>query len=497
MTRQVHTIKRLTLQLQLGAERREAFLLQQRLAESFRKEVMPALDTFLSGLVPPGEIIRIKKLEVDLKNIIHSGQASNFTDRCVKEIKAAVVRQLAEAGRSLDANPAWQPDENSEGGVQRYSKQASAEQQFFYFLRTGCFPWWAEKVSWDEWEGMLLTYWTNRGTEHLWLRLTPFLRENINRVKRLAEQFSPVFLTQLLALNPSIPKWSTSAVATGKEDSEAFRRRVEAFFGDMGGVSSADTGTPASQAPEAETRENKKRSSHSHVEKTLGTQHLPHREKEREDMHDLIKKTPFLSNTASTSGKNLVQSEPYFKSIPSPSNAETTREDLPKEIFIQNAGLTLVIPCIMPLFDALGYLNQDRVFKSIIEQERAVHLLQFMATGETETREYPLMLNKIVCGFPLHEALQRHVVLTETEKNEAETFMLNIIRQWTVLKKTSVPGLRHNFLIRNGKLIDQNGYWKLIVEKASYDPFLLDKLPWGISVVKFRWMTSRLQVDWI
>ncbi len=78
---------------------------------------------------------------------------------------------------------------------------------------------------------------------------------------------------------------------------------------------------------------------------------------------------------------------------------------------------------------------------------------------------------------------------------ESEALLQSVIRYWPPLKNTSVDGLRHSFLQREGKLEQKQNGWLLTVEQKTID-ILLDKLPWGFSTVTLPWMKEMISVDW-
>jgi hypothetical protein len=88
------------------------------------------------------------------------------------------------------------------------------------------------------------------------------------------------------------------------------------------------------------------------------------------------------------------------------------------------------------------------------------------------------------------------VSLTKEQIAEADVMLLSVIEHWSVLKNTSVQGLRESFLQRNGKLTLVNNEWLLQVEQKSYD-MLLQHLPWSISMIKLPWMKNLLKTEWV
>jgi hypothetical protein len=163
---------------------------------------------------------------------------------------------------------------------------------------------------------------------------------------------------------------------------------------------------------------------------------------------------------------------------------------------IDNAGLVLLHPFLSICFDRLKYLK-DGVFINNEASWRAVFLLQYIADGaEEDTYEYRLLLNKILCGIAIHDALPHYIELTEEEKNMGLQLLEAILQQWEKLKDTSVEGLRQTFLQRRGALSLNEDRLKLKVEHRAYDLFL-QSLPWSFSMVKTKWMNKELITDWI
>ncbi len=176
---------------------------------------------------------------------------------------------------------------------------------------------------------------------------------------------------------------------------------------------------------------------------------------------------------------------------------QSTAEALPlREAYIENAGLILVWPFLKPFFSQFSLLapGEDR-FVDDAATERAMRLLQHLATGEQGAPEYTLPLNKLLCGWDLEKPVDRFIDLTETEKKESEKLLEAIIAHWKTLKNTSVRGFRESFLKRNGILEENEDKWLLRVERKAHD-MLLERLPWGISIIKLSWMENPLYVEW-
>jgi hypothetical protein len=139
-------------------------------------------------------------------------------------------------------------------------------------------------------------------------------------------------------------------------------------------------------------------------------------------------------------------------------------------------------------------LQGDR-FQTTDCQQTAIYLLHYLATRQTDPPEYELVLPKLLCSWPLNEAvIPPH--LPQTALDEAEHLLQTVINYWEALKSTSPDGLRQGFLQREGKLTRLGeSRWKLQVEQQAID-ILLSRLPWGVSMVRLPWMDERLTVEW-
>lgn len=162
--------------------------------------------------------------------------------------------------------------------------------------------------------------------------------------------------------------------------------------------------------------------------------------------------------------------------------------------YINNAGLILLHPYLSFFFDALE-LREGKQFKDEASQHRAVQLLGYLAHGKEDIPEYDLVLPKLLCGIQPAEPVRRFVPLTDVEKTEANELLTSVISHWNALGNTSPDGLRGNFLQREGKLEWKEEEWQLYVTQQAYD-MLLNRLPWGFSVVGLSWMPWLIKTVW-
>lgn len=161
---------------------------------------------------------------------------------------------------------------------------------------------------------------------------------------------------------------------------------------------------------------------------------------------------------------------------------------------ITNGGAVLLWPFLHGYFAALGMLEGNR-FRNTEAQLRAPQLVQLLAEGAFAPTEEGLLLNKLLCGLEGTEVLDHPGEPSEQEVALAEQILYSVTQHWEKLKNTTIPVLRHTFLMRGARLLRREDGWSLAVEPSAFDP-LLQSLPWGLSTVRLPWMTGMLWVEW-
>jgi hypothetical protein len=164
-------------------------------------------------------------------------------------------------------------------------------------------------------------------------------------------------------------------------------------------------------------------------------------------------------------------------------------------LYINQAGLVVLFPFIESFLKQVELID-NKAFINETARAKAVHLLHYLTTGKTNVAEYDLTLEKIMCGVPMGMPLERDLILTENELKSADDLLGVVIKYWTALGTCSPNGLRETFLQRPAKLsTSADGNWLLQVERRTVD-ILMDRLPWGCSMVKTTWMARLMVVEW-
>ena len=166
-----------------------------------------------------------------------------------------------------------------------------------------------------------------------------------------------------------------------------------------------------------------------------------------------------------------------------------------EKLYITNAGLVLLHPFLSTYFTRLNLMEKGQ-FINREAQARAVHLLQYLAYNTTEHPEHELVLNKILCNYPLHEALPLEITLDPHEADLSAELLQVVIQRSGKLSNSTVDGFRVSFLHREGVLTETEEAWTLRVEQRGYD-MMLQMLPWAFGMIKFSWMDKPVYVEWV
>jgi len=207
---------------------------------------------------------------------------------------------------------------------------------------------------------------------------------------------------------------------------------------------------------------------------------------EKKQLDKRAETTIIEGETELETGQSNISSEETWK--------DSFFKDDENEINVHNAGIILIHPFIKTFFQNLGFLNSEGQMKNE-RKEIAVQTLYFVNTGVEDFFEGHMLFEKFLCGVPLHWPIQRKSLLNENIKQEANTLLKEVIKNWPALKNTSPDGVRQMFFHRDGKLAHKEKRYKLVVEHKAQD-VLLEKLHWNIAMVKLPWMKEMLFVEW-
>ena len=455
----------------------DSFGLQNRVAEMFYAQLKPRMEILLDELFGKDQYTSIDILEIDCGMLDIKNWENEFTDHAILKLKEELI--------------------GVKKGIHYHEKieEKAAEEAFFFFLENGFMPWNKRFDSIAELEQLL------RIDEKMIAQLKKLIAQKSKTAERLVWQFSKNFtsriiteitkdrenaLTEIFALLEKL-----NLLQTGKLIDALTYKQIDNHI-----VDAAILNLFASD-------ENKSKIEQFFsflLTKIDGNEDL---KKEIREIVNYLKTNKQSKNSAPDSeilkpGKNGKK----LHHIPVKEEAHN-QEDITKkdrnekstdEIYINNAGLILLHPFIETLFEHIE-LTAENKWISHFTQQKAVLVSEFLVTGSTESEEFNLVLNKILCGVDLDEIVATEIQPDAKSKTECDDLLKSVINHWSVLKNTGIDGLREAFLQRNGKLSKVDGGWLLQVEQKTID-ILMNQLPWGIGIIKLPWMNEKIYIDW-
>ncbi|WP_214227653.1 contractile injection system tape measure protein [Pedobacter sp. B4-66] len=441
-----HVIKKQTIDL-LVDKQLDSFSIQQQVSDHFLQYLVPLLEREFDKLSVEDEVISLDQIEIDLgviqeTEINKMGWDGDLLETIGNQVKDLMLQEIGSVTQPLV----------------KLSSAANSFRQWFFYMRNGYLPWNATTVDKEWYDRVIEELATNYNS------VTELRKEIIGKlimVTRIIRQHSPTFLIRLVEILTAEKQTKLLTVITkvsnkkAEEVSGSPLMLYEKLWQEILKISaSGSSKNTSSQLLE--------------LAKQYQTYEVPTADKE------IDAKT--------------------WKDLKSENRIIVNKGIVNEGIYAQYAGLILIHPFLNSLFKQLGLLA-GKLFAGIEEQEKAIYLLHYVATAETNVEEYELVLPKILCGYPVDLPVNTGIKLSGRELEEAEDMLQAAIASWDILKSTSPQGLRESFLQRNGKVLVHNERISIQVEKSAID-VLLDHLPWNLSIIKLPWLDEILKVEW-
>jgi len=455
--RTIHIIRRQKLDVSFR-DGRKGLGLPHELSLLFRERIAPLLDIVLEEMDRPGYFIRLDQLTLDVGSLPSKGWDRLLPERVVKLFREELQRQLRLVARS-DREELEEGEQGWEDGPR------AAWHSLLCFLATGALTGWGGLTTLPALEERVLETLCLPHPSTWRLRLARQLAEEPVFLERFLLQLTPSFHESLLEWMGYGDQRISIDISGSVQLDPVMRGRLETLLRLWQGLSLQE---PMQlyylDAPGVV------------LEKMIAGHRDPTLERE---LRRLLPKGTVM----------LRDPEERRRSLP---GAELSEED---GIYIGNAGLVLLHPFLSSFMSELGLADNAGRWHDPVSQERGCWLTQYLVGGQTELEEPDIVLNKLLCGYPVDQPVERYWEPSATEQAETQRLLEQVITYWTALKNTSVEGLRANFLQRAGKLQRRGDVWLLQVEQKTWD-VLLGMLPWGIGQIKNQWMEERLVVEW-
>lgn len=465
----------------------DPFDLQKKIADWSGRSLALTLEQALEKINISENVLIIDKIELD----IVIGEQVNWLNHLSKELADQLIRNL-------------EAHENNEkvSGIIKKSMAGNFFDTFIYFLKQGTLPWWSDIKRQEDFLQQLTGLIQAGFVPEMRSTLISLLTDD-NVKKRVIWQIpDDLFFQFLYQLSPAIMQ-QTEKIRTGMVQVSSFLdlKEKSVFETEFKKIALTCIG----KTEEMELIDKFMDSMTNWADQSAVYSALKKAVEEISDMQ-LKKKIKELLKQAKRSKSSATENtdEKDLDKLPEVKAGEKINEIRPwdrheeiemkeKEgIYLKNAGLVIVAGFLPMIFKKLSLLEDDK----ITDVNKAACLVNYLAYGENSFAEFELGLAKILCGIEIDTPVDTSIILSEIEKEETNELLLSVIEYWSILKDTSVDGLREAFLLRDGKLSFTDNALLLQVEQKSYD-MLLQHIPWNISMIKLPWMNYLLKTEWI
>lgn len=497
--------------------------LKDQLAKFARQQLLPQMELVFDELTRDGRLIQFDKVVIDLGDIYASNWQQTFCEKFVVQLKEQLFQHTSD--RQL-------PGENIEDEVQ------GAEiifKQFLFFLHHGRLPWWGATR-----ETAILRKAVSRFTPAQWRQLGQAIDKDEQARRRLIvfcqdEQLerycNAVFglnnVVQILLFFVPIPSddtlfqswrhycWSRLfELATAQRQPKVVTTCLQELLALRAVVGTRIKDSSQGEKP-LELNE-QSRQAMSALPEPWRTWIAPLLKSDcrwevNEHNAERLLRRLMAGENFTTFIRLIMQAPLDIGLLPEPSALDEARPAFEKEISnmsqsikkrdkavespisVAAAGMVIVHPFIQELFRE-QFLLAEQDFRSEECRHTGVHMLAYLAFGNLDIEEYDVLLAKLLCAMPWEQSLLPWE-LADEQREACDQLLLAALHHWSALKSQSVQFLRQQFFWRNGKLKNTDDGWRLTIEKRAQD-ILLDKLPWGVGVIRMPWMKKMLYVTW-
>lgn len=184
------------------------------------------------------------------------------------------------------------------------------------------------------------------------------------------------------------------------------------------------------------------------------------------------------------------------KAMQQASVSQKSTEEEAKNLGTIDSGIVLISPYLPALLERVGCVEKGK-FISEEAKRKAVAVLKFATFGTYKEPPENAAVMNLLCDLPASPVISAEDLpeLSQSEKDLVESLLQALIANWKAVGHMSTDGLRGTYFVRSGKLNTEGATDGLTVENKTYD-ILLEKLPWGYSMIKHPWMKKVLNVKW-
>lgn len=486
--KQDHLIQKVFVEINVN-NKEKALGIKEDINSFLSVDVFPKIEKYINalGYKLTDQTLQISRLELDL-NVKNSALDTELKDKITelfKEELSEIIKPLVDSNQETENSPKAHLIDNQEKWVQT----------FIYFLEKGYMPWW--KSDTKDIHFLETSVFDN-------LILAKNFKENMTSVlskpnvqERIINQLSNKQIAQLcltLLENKEL-KINTDADVVRRMSNLSPTDRITVWCLVLNIVSeylnlSADINLQEYLLQQISKIEitDASQTKNTHQSWKTVAQIFPFISEN--EIFENIENIDNIKNNTTDVPKNAKTSYGIIDQKNTTVNEDVSSND---GQYIQNAGLVLIHPFIKTLFEHCDLLHPKS--QQLLNPELGVHLLHYIATGKTNAPEYDMVFEKFLCNIPLSQTINRHIKLSRKHKAQANKVIESVQHNWNPMKTSSVALLRNEFFQRSGKLVVTDHDYSLTVERKTQD-ILLDKLTWGIGLIKLPWQKKFLFVNW-
>lgn len=487
---QNHIIYSKTVELEFY-NREENLFIQNHIAGLVKDKLLPAMETLFDAQTASGKTIKIESLELDLGKLNQRDWEYDFVNETIYQLRQKLNEIVSFSTAAEVYEVSYKDDQPLVNNIQSADE---AINRFNYFLQRGTLPWNASQQSANDLLNIILEAAKRNklsGTQKRKISGSIFYADET--LKRFLLQFTDAYLSGFLehvlqvADATQIIGGYYKIITEHKALTYSRVRTIAWLMAFLHHYSENEPGTADHPKATIVSILNKEFST-VHPQVISNILDADTKLKALLQQHEIGVGKDTQDGNSSSQQQTLNEPTKFQKQNKKPIGTSS------KEYFINNAGLIILSPFLKQMFINLG-LGTAKEFVSEEARQHAVLLSQYLITGETEIAEHALLLNKILCGYPVDKTLPSTFKATEEEKKQCHELLQSVLEYWKELKTTKPGSLLNTYILRNGKLVDKGEYWLMQVEYKAVD-IMLQFLPWSIGIIYFPWMQKRLMVEW-
>ena len=478
-----------------------AMQLRKQVNDDLQYSLLSVYDEVFSSLdLKPGSNIFIDKIFLSLGPITNEALA----DQLPQLVKHALLKQLQHqpAVKEMVQQQLNHTAENRAAHSSAHDDVAA----LMYFLENGIYPWWFSSSSLKK-PSEIISALSNTEVENLLIKIISKQKAGDAKhteriIHRFLQHLSPagykIIITALIALQSNrqlkvnlelLENDETVLLLSAffSKPVEAYRKELIVFM--LQQLYREDINILKVFIAQLFKKFGKSNSGSLNINTNTASKSPGKLNKEITEAIDALLKYEATDHRTNENSNNKDEQPLKKESFPETIEAAT------EGIYIENSGLVLLHPFLLPLFEAFGLLLPDHTFISEETKHKAAVILYYLQSSSTAYEEHQMAFNKILCGINIEELLPGDLVLTIEEKNECDELLRTVISYWQALKGAGIEAVQETFIQRKGKLSFKEDHWLLQVERSATD-ILIDRLPWGFSTIKLPWLKHIIYTEW-